>query len=226
MKRAEIVKANKVLRFGQRAQVSLMDDTRFYNSRIEDMKDNYMVLAMPVDDKHRPLIPEVGTNVICKVLDERCFYLFRAVFMDKGIENIPVWYISRPEEVEKAQNREFVRVKATLPVVVRPVNDEGALEEMVLTSSVDLSGGGMCIAFKRPLPVDSKVAIELDDIPNIGLLQLMCRVARCVEIDGNGEKVDHIGTEFLSIDRNVQNRLIKYIFDLQRRGLAKGIDNL
>ncbi|MBO5589385.1 MAG: PilZ domain-containing protein, partial [Anaerovibrio sp.] len=166
------------------------------------------------------------TNVICKVLDERCFYLFRAVFMDKGIENIPVWYISRPEEVEKAQNREFVRVKATLPVVVRPVNQEGALEEMVVTSSVDISGGGVCFAFKRPLPVDTKVAIELDDIPDVGLLKLMCRVARCAEIDVNGEKVYHIGTEFLSIDRNVQNRLIRYIFHLQRKGLAKGIDNL
>jgi c-di-GMP-binding flagellar brake protein YcgR len=226
MKRAEVVKADKVLKFGQRAQVSVMDDTRFYNSRIEDIKDNYMVLAMPVDDKHRPLIPESGTNVICKVIDERCFYIFRAIYMDKGIENIPVWYITRPDEVEKAQHREFVRVKATLPVVVRPVNKEGALEEMMVTSSVDLSGGGVCFAFKRQLSVDSKVAIELDDIPNIGLLKLMCRVARCAEIDINGEKVYHIGTEFLSIDRNVQNRLIRYIFDLQRRGLAKGIENL
>ncbi|WP_295918342.1 PilZ domain-containing protein [Anaerovibrio lipolyticus] len=226
MKRAEIVKADKVLNFGQRAQVSLMEDTRFYNSRIEDIKDNYMVLAMPVDDKHRPLIPESGTNVICKVLDERCFYIFRAIFMDKGIENIPVWYITRPDEVEKAQHREFVRVKATLPVVVRPVNQEGALEEMVVTSSVDISGGGVCFVFKRPLPVDTKVAIELDDIPDVGLLKLMCRVARCAEIDVNGEKVYHIGTEFLSIDRNVQNRLIRYIFHLQRKGLAKGIDNL
>ncbi|WP_303726168.1 flagellar brake protein [Anaerovibrio lipolyticus] len=226
MKRAEIVKADKVLNFGQRAQVSLMEDTRFYNSRIEDIKDNYMVLAMPVDDKHRPLIPESGTNVICKVLDERCFYIFRAIFMDKGIENIPVWYITKPDEVEKAQHREFVRVKATLPVVVRPVNQEGALEEMVVTSSVDISGGGVCFAFKRPLPVDTKVAIELDDIPDVGLLKLMCRVARCAEIDVNGEKVYHIGTEFLSIDRNVQNRLIRYIFHLQRKGLAKGIDNL
>jgi len=226
MKRAEIVKADKVLNFGQRAQVSLMEDTRFYNSRIEDIKDNYMVLAMPVDDKHRPLIPESGTNVICKVLDKRCFYIFRAIFMDKGIENIPVWYITRPDEVEKAQHREFVRVKATLPVVVRPVNQEGALEEMVVTSSVDISGGGVCFVFKRPLPVDTKVAIELDDIPDVGLLKLMCRVARCAEIDVNGEKVYHIGTEFLSIDRNVQNRLIRYIFHLQRKGLAKGIDNL
>ncbi|ORU00384.1 type IV pilus assembly PilZ [Anaerovibrio sp. JC8] len=226
MKRAEIVKADKVLKFGQRAQVSLMDDTRFYNSRIEDIKDNYMVLAMPIDDKHRPLIPEPGTNVICKVIDERCFYIFRAVFMDKGIENIPVWYISRPAEVEKAQHREFVRVKTSQPVVVRPVNAEGALEPMEITYTVDISGGGICIAFKRPLPVDSKVAIELDDIPNIGLLQLMCRVARCAEIDVNGEKVYHIGTEFLSIDRNTQNRLVKFIFDLQRRGLAKGIEKV
>ncbi|WP_037325641.1 flagellar brake protein [Anaerovibrio sp. RM50] len=226
MRKAEIVKASKVLKYGQRAQVSLMDDTRFYNTRIEDIKDDYMVLAMPVDDKHRPLIPETGTSIICKVIDERCFYIFRGVFMDKGIENIPVWYISKPEDVEKAQHREFVRVKATLPVVVRPVDKEGALEQMVLTSTVDLSGGGICVAFKRPLAVDSKIAIELDDIPNIGLLQLMCRVARCAEIDVNGEKVYHIGTEFLSIDRNVQNRLIKFIFDLQRRGLAKGIEKI
>ena len=226
MRRAEMVDTWKALRFGQRAQVSLMEDTQFYHSRVEDIKKDHIVLAMPVDDKRRPLIPENGTSIICKVMGEHCYYIFRATYIGKGIENIPVWYISRPDKVEKAQNREYVRVKTTLPVVVRPVNEEGALEEMELTSTVDISGGGMCFVFKRPLPVDSKVAIELDDIPNVGLLQLMCRVARCAKIDVNGEKIYHIGTAYISIDRNVQNRLIKFIFDIQRKGLAKGIENL
>jgi len=54
----------------------------------------------------------------------------------------------------------------------------------------------------------------------------MCRVARCIEVDVKGTKVYQTGVEFLNINRTVQNKLIKFIFDLQRDGLAKGIDDL
>ncbi|MCR5175924.1 MAG: PilZ domain-containing protein [Anaerovibrio sp.] len=220
------VKASNVLKLGQRIEVLLSDDTRGYSSRIEDITDSSLILAMPVDERMIPLIISPGSRVICKAFGGRCYYLFRVEFQKKGIANIPVWYVTKPTRAEKLQYREFVRVKTTRPLVVRPVGEDGALEDMILTSTIDISGGGISFALHKPLKVDSMVTIELDNIPGIGLMQLMSRVARCSEVDSNGEKIYQIGAQFLSIDKVVQNRLVKFIFGIQRDGLAKGIDEL
>lgn len=220
------VKADAVLKLGQRVEISLPGDTRAFASRLEDMRESAIVLAMPLDEKRMPVVISPGSQLTCKAFDGRCYYRFGATYKELIHENIQLWVVTRPIDVQKIQYRDYVRVKTTQPLVVRPVLEDGTLEPMVFTSTLDLSGGGVCFAMDRPLPVGSKATVEMDNIPGVGLLQLMCRVARCIEVDVKGTKVYQTGVEFLNINRTVQNKLIKFIFDLQRDGLAKGIDDL
>ena len=66
--------------------------------------------------------------------------------------------------------------------------------------------------------------MEVNEIPGVGLATFMSRVIRCSEVDVRGEKVYQIGVKFLNINRTIQNKLINYIFELQRQALAKGVD--
>ena len=226
MERPIYVKADSVLKLGQRIEISFPGDTRAFASRLEDIKSSSIVLAMPLDEKKRPMIIDAGTSMTCKAFDGRCYYRFPTVFQYSGTENIPVWFVDRPVDVQKIQYRAFVRVKSSQALVIRPVREDGSMDQLILTSTIDLSGGGLCFPLYRPLEIGSKVSVELDNIPEVGLIQLMSRVARCIEVDVKGEKVYQIGVQFLSISRSVQNKLVRFIFDLQRDGLAKGIDDL
>lgn len=218
------VKANTVLKLGQRIEVSLSYYERPYFSRLEDITESSLVLAMPMDEQQRPLFMTPGTKICCRAFGEQCYYLFEVEFHNGGEDNIPVCFVSKPDEVEKIQYRDFVRIKTSQALVVRPVNEEGVREPMIITSTIDMSGAGLCFSLYRPLAVGSQVAVEVNEIPGVGLATFMSRVIRCSEVDVRGEKVYQIGVKFLNINRTIQNKLINYIFELQRQALAKGVD--
>ena len=92
--------------------------------RIEDITDDRIMVAMPMDEKHRPVIPAPGEHLMCKAGGKGTSYRFFAIYKDKGRDPIPVLFISRPDVVEKVQNREFVRVQVTRPVVLRAIGDD------------------------------------------------------------------------------------------------------
>lgn len=223
MGRGTLMNADQVLALGQRLSVMVSNGESSYSSRIEDIQENYIEIAMPVDEKGVPVIPEPGTMVLCKVNGQGCCYGFDTVFQDKGRDPIPVWYISKPDVVEKFQNREFVRVRAVMPLIVRPVNEEGGLDPVIFSETVDISGGGVCFSLEKELAIDSSVAVEIHNIPNIGMIKLMCKVVRCAPVSSLDGKLFHIGAKFVDISRPIQNRLVRYVFELQRKGLAKGI---
>ena len=50
----EIIKADKVLNIGQRVEFYLENDDTRYTSRIEDITQDSLVVAMPVDEKEHP----------------------------------------------------------------------------------------------------------------------------------------------------------------------------
>ena len=221
--KGEKIPAEKALVIGQRVEIFPFEAERGYSSRIEDITDDRIMVAMPMDEKHRPVIPAPGEHLMCKAGGKGTSYRFFAIYKDKGRDPIPVLFISRPDVVEKVQNREFVRVQVTRPVVLRAIGDDGAVGEMILTTTNDLSGGGVGVVHNAPLPLDSNVTVEMENIPNIELLKTLGRVVRCDEVDVAGKKIYKIGIKFLELSRMDQNKLIKYIFELQRKNLAKGI---
>jgi len=213
--------AEKVLKIGARLEFFPEGAEFGVRSRIEDISENRVMVAMPVTDKNVPVIPAPGESMLCKVAGKGCFYRFTAVYIDKGREGaIPVWFIRKPDIVHKVQNREFVRVNVDFPVIVRPLDAEGAIGDMVFTRVTDISGGGLGIVNQEALEMDSKAVLELDNIPGVGMLRITGQVVRCSRLESG---IYQIGIKFLDMSRLHQNKLVKFVFDLQRQSLAKGI---
>ena len=223
MRKGERKPADMVLKIGARLTFFPLSAENGVASRIEDISGDRLMVAMPVDEKGVPIIPLPGENMICRIAGTGCYYQFNAVYLDKGKAPIPVWFIRMPEFVEKVQNREFVRISVDYPVILRPLDENGAMEGMIFTRAVDISGGGLAVVNKAMLPLGSKAVLELDNIPGVGLLRITGRVVRCVKVDAAGDNVFHVGFQFLDLSRQHQNRLVKFIFDIQRQSLAKGI---
>ena len=215
--------ADMVLKIGARLTFFPLSTENGVASRVEDISGDRLMVAMPVNEKGVPILPLPGENMICRIAGTGCYYQFNAVYLDKGKAPIPVWFVRKPEFVEKVQNREFVRISVDYPVILRPLDENGAMGGMIFTKAVDISGGGLAVMNKTMLPLGSKAVLELDNIPGVGMLRITGRVVRCVKVDAAGDNVFHVGFQFLDLSRQHQNRLVKFIFDIQRQSLAKGI---
>ena len=215
--------ADMVLKIGARLTFFPLSTENGVASRVEDISGDRLMVAMPVNEKGVPILPLPGENMMCRIAGTGCYYKFNAVYLDKGKAPIPVWFVRKPEFVEKVQNREFVRISVDYPVILRPLDENGAMGGMIFTKAVDISGGGLAVMNKTMLPLGSKAVLELDNIPGVGMLRITGRVVRCVKVAAAGDNVFHVGFQFLDLSRQHQNRLVKFIFDIQRQSLAKGI---
>ena len=223
----ELIKAKDILKIGQRVEFYVEDSNERYSSRIEDITEKQLIVAMPMNRQRVPIIPHQDEKLYALAVGSKCRYRFFTIFQGTGHENdrIPVWYISRPEEVERHQNREFVRVRVNLPVTVRQIDEDGTIHDPVQTRLVDLSGSGACFSIDGVVPVDSKVTLELNGIPGVGDIEAMCRVARCSLIEReDGVRVYHVGVGFENLSPAITNKIVRYLFTVQRTILAKGIN--
>lgn len=216
--------AEKILKVGTRLEFFPDSLEGSVTSRIEDIRDNTIVAAMPVTSKGVPVIPVAGETMQCRAVGTGCYYSFTATYLDKGrVDGLPMWYVKMPKTVRKVQNREFVRVQVDYPIIIRPLDENGAMGRMIFARMTDISGGGVAISNDEPLPVNSKAVLELDNIPGVGMLRVTGGIVRCSKLEADGKAFYQIGIKFLDVSRIHQNKLVKFVFAIERQALAKGV---
>ncbi len=227
----DVVQSEAVLKVGQRVEINDFmapqneedeeSDIKTYSSRIEDIREGKMYLAMPLDDKLRPIIPPAGKMIEGRVFNNKIGYSFRAVY--EQIKNIPLptWVVQIPPTMIKCQERRFVRVTINLPIRVNISNPDGSIGKVYRTHTIDISGNGLAFLVSENIPVRTKLIIETDLIPSVGIISTFAVVRRCI-VQKN--KLNYlVGVEFVDFSRQTQNKLIRYLFTKQRQLLNKGI---
>lgn len=226
----DLVKTDTVLKAGLRMEFSILSESntvvdKFYASRLQDFNSKEIIVDMPFNEQRVPIIPSKGDRIYGKIISRSCAYRFVALFLKAEAGSIPVWVLQKPPVVERFQNREYVRVKVTRPIIVHPIDDDGSMQSMVTTNTVDISGGGICFVLFSPLKVGNRVALDIDNLPDMELIQILGEVVRCHPVDVAGVELYHIGVKFIDLSSNERNKLVKFIFELQRRQLRMGVLN-
>lgn len=222
----ELVKAKENLKIGQRVEFYVEGDDTRYASRIEDMAEDMLEVAMPMNRQGVPIIPKEEEKLYGVAVGHQCRFRFFTVYKGKGYkdERIPIWYVTKPDKMERFQNREFVRVKVNLKAMVRIVDDDGTIHDDEMVPVVDLSGSGICMAFEHEVPAGIKAGLMLTGIPGAGTVDVMCKVVRCSPVERADESVVyHVGAAFQHLPRAVSNKIVRYLFAVQRANIAKGV---
>ena len=218
----ELVQARSVLTIGKRLEIffeNSEEGTSGYTSRVEDIIGDELLVAMPLDERRVPVIPRVGENLYVLAGGDGCHYRFFSVHHSHGRHEgrIPVLHISIPEVAERFQKRGLFRIRVSLTVTVRLVDHEGKIDAPKRVPVVDLSGSGLSFSWPRAVTLDSDAALEINDIPGLGTIELMTRVMRCTRIEREGDTpIYHIGVQFQSISRSMRDKIIHYLFQVQR----------
>lgn len=222
MAKIQFIESAKILKAGQRIEVTIANDKEdnFYTSRIEDFNENSLFLAMPME-KGYPIIPVSGDIIYVKLITKQSGYKFICVFKDKRSTPIPVWVVSMPRQVEKCQQREFVRVEATISIKAQiEVADEEDIPPAIHAYSRDISGGGLRMILNRNINPGTRLYIETEDIPGVGPLNVYCEVVRSVK-PVSTERIFWVGTKFLDLPESKRSKLIRFIFQRQRKLIAR-----
>ncbi|WP_110953253.1 flagellar brake protein [Anaerosinus massiliensis] len=209
-----------ILEIGQCVEVSVTTDTENhkYTSRIEEYDSQNLILAMPMV-KGYPIIPMFGSDVCVRFVKNQTSYRFTSVYIDKKAGAVPVWIIKMPEDIEKVQLREFVRVDALLPLKVQLEDEKHNLLPPISCYIKDVSGGGVQLVMKQIVQPGQKIYIDAQ-FPEVGNLQTYCEVVRAIEVN-KSDKIFWIGTKFVDLSEAIRTKLIRFIFKRQRELLQK-----
>jgi hypothetical protein len=115
--------------------------------------------------------------------------------------------------IEMIQEREYVRVQSTRPVLVLTGSTQGTIQ----TYSVDLSGGGMLLAGPSTLKVGEQVQFRLTTAK--GAPPVM-GVGTVVRTDTQGRRA----LCFDEIGEGDHRRLVRFIFECQRDERRRGLE--
>jgi PilZ domain len=115
--------------------------------------------------------------------------------------------------VEQIQQREYVRVQSTRPVLVVNGSSQGTMQ----TFSVDLSGGGMLLAGPNTLRVGEQIQFRLTTAPGSPPITGLGTVVRT---DSQGRRA----ICFDEIGEGDHRRLVRFIFECQRAERRRGLE--
>lgn len=226
------IRARSVLKVGQRLEVFLehgVSHSLGYASRIEDIVDDELIIALPFDENRVPIVPHTGENIYVHVAGDGCHYRFLTVHHRHSWYQgrVPVLHLALPQFAERFQKRGMFRVKVDFNVEVEllPKNEEerpAPPPPKSLVPAIDLSASGIAFVWTKEIARGVPALLKVDDLPEIGTLDLQAEVMRstCV-YHGEKRSIFHIGAKFQDITRELQEQIIRYLFQLQFRELAR-----
>lgn len=196
-----------------------------YFSRVEDVKDEGIIVAAPV--KQGQVVPiAVNTQLNVTILGENDMYNFQTQVLARGqLGTLPVITLMKPDSTRKIQRRNFFRISADLPCSFRILPEVTAMsmDPYIEAKSKDISGGGTLVVTEYP--VAREMILELFiTLPQNQIVPAVAKVVFVKEGKG-GDKKRELATVFLVIEEPDREKIVRYVFkrqqELRRKELGK-----
>ena len=220
----ETIDASKVLHEGQAIHITTDDESINHQGTILELSNRFLAINLAINRKAFLNTPAAGRLIQCAVTGDGCVLRFQAGFRSSSALPAMIWYLERPEALRRVQLRRFVRVPMALPLNVKLPGAHGSLHNATEATLVDISGGGLCFANTDEVPLKTRIAIDVPDLPLYGTLSSFAQVKRCTAIEIFNGRIYHIGASLENdLNKKEQEKLIQCIFELQRKYLKKGL---
>ena len=196
-----------------------------FPSRVEDVTPACVVLAGP-SERGQPIRVADGSHIRVILFVEGGVHAFDSVVVDSELFPVPLVKVRRPTRITALQRRMFFRE----PAVVRTLCRREAGDETLCLEGYtrNLSGGGLAL---RSTDIDSLIAmlavaepdeplwveVQLPDHPMRALAVLTWWSIN--DVEGHAD----LAFEFLDLAEAERERLIRYLFTLQRNALRRGV---
>lgn len=219
LRRGGIIITGGIIKVNQRLDiiVSNQDRDEYYHSRIEEVDEHFMILAMPM--RHSvPVFLLPNTEFYGSILDTSGRYQFKSIYKGKKMLPIPIWIVTLPTDVKKVQLRSFVRLDVNVPVSLIESESDNTVSQTLITR--DISGGGLSLISKAAFPVGTPVnlTIDLADTGKINVSGITVRLDK----QPSDLPLYLSSIQFVEMSEHDRSKIIKFIFQKQLERKRKG----
>jgi len=191
-----------------------------------DEKNNIVEIHVPFFEGN---VYPVHQNTVMDVIfsKENDTYMFRGEAVQRFYyDNLAMIKLRPVTPIRRIQRRAFFRMDCVLNVKYRvlgnAIPDDDRIEgEFSTVKTKDISGGGVCILADEKLEKSSFIEafIQLDSDKEI---RFIGKVVRSSAVRKRGRLVYETGIEYIKIENRDREKIIGYIFEVQRERLKKG----
>lgn len=189
-----------------------------YYCKVIDINEDYLIIDYPVHKQTgKTKFFQIGASFKADFVgDDEAFYQFQATVAARVKVIVPALALSKPkpEDMERIQRRQFVRVDATADVAVHRQNEDG---EAFTTVTSDVSGGGLSLIVPREglLKMNEMINVWLVLGFRSGKFHYIETAAQVVFLQmRNG--IHTASLKFVALKPKEQQLIISYCFEKQR----------
>lgn len=217
-----------IFKMNRKIEVFSLDDKKIGDSTVQDEDENCIAISVPFGPKgFKSLHPgEKVRAIYCG--DDNKVYDFVSEVIDFKKDHILLIKLSKPEEYDVIQRRQYVRIPIMLDM------EYCILEEMVDIKNVsasevkkiykdfkwkkgytyDLSAGGTGTVFQEAVALGNKVLFFFKDDELKSAF--IGEVVRVITNTHAGDKLFKIGIRFMNLEYQTEEKLVQYIFQKMR----------
>lgn len=188
-----------------------------YRTRIEEVGKRILSIGVPVSEGQFIPLRE-GTRLELIFADEVSAYSFTTSIIKRIALPIPTFIIEYPNKINKIQRRKFVRVPIIRPLKYRILDKDG-VSDPKNGYMIDLSGGGLLFNAQENLP--SKTIVLMQTTIGSEDLEIPGLIIRSTREDD--KDMYRVSVQFHQISEKTRDKIIRYVFDLQREMRKKGL---
>lgn len=216
----------KILKLLTTVEVEVLSEKEYegtYLCKIEDIEAKKEIhISLPMEKGK--LIPlRVGTAVRINITEKDGVYSFAENIIRRVTTPYAHFILNYPKKIERLQRRNYVRMVLNVPVEM--ITEDGVSHKGV---SIDVSGGGMLLAFaKKEFSMGEKVVLNFkltNGSEYNGVKAEIKREREFEPVEGVPNTKKGYGLDFTEIDQKKREEIISYLFELQRDRRKNNID--
>ncbi|WP_123053511.1 flagellar brake domain-containing protein [Clostridium sp. JN-1] len=210
------------------SKIEIQVENKTYKSNIQDVTDDSIGISIPVNNgEYLPLRGNEKINVLYYC--NKDIYGFETRVIGRKVENIQMILIQKPYQFKTIQRRNFVRVNVMINVRCIFINNEKYMQNINDNQvkifegyTLDMSGGGMRIAFDRSLEKNLRYgSILMIEVPfQTKNFVLKSKIVR-IENDKKNPKII-CGVNFIDLDKVTREHVIRMVFRTMRDQMKNG----
>ncbi len=189
-----------------------------YMSKISNITEEEITVMAVYDGELLPLRKNLPINVY--FYGEHAVYRFKSSIKARVRNPIPMLVLIYPEKAERIQRRQYFRLKINEKVYYRFADNEQQANDYKETRIIDISGGGIKLVLNTELKMGDKLQFFIDIKPLQDIL-FTGKVVRITKLADRNTKA--AGIKFINIKRNIQDKIISWIFEYQSKLRRRGM---
>ncbi len=219
-------------KLNRKIEVYAENELKMGASTVKDAGEESIFISYPMGPKGHVALTPGDIIKITYCGDENKFYEFMAEVDSIVTDDLtPLIKINKPSDYEVVQKREYVRIPIVLDVEFAIMHEKTKIDNMKSNElkksykskrwmkgyACDISAGGIGVVMQEPVEYGKKIiCIILDEYFDRGYTG---RVVRVTEKMQGGKKLYTVGVQFLGLDYQAEEKLVKYIFQKMRKQL-------